>query len=305
MQERTPVSECYKAYFVMNVKFSVLVANYNNGIYIRDALYSVLSQSYNSWEVILVDDASTDNSLEVIEPFLKDKRIKLYRNEINHGCGFTKSRCISLATGPICGFLDSDDRLSPDALKYMVDAHEKQPLYALINSTHYECDEYLNINQIAQSPAAIPDDMTYLIMPGRVSHFATFKINFYRRTGGIDRDLTKSVDQDLYYKLEDYGKIGFINKPLYFYRHHKNSISLWDNQLPAFLVHQEILSKAIVRRMSLYRQSGKIRLKLKFLLLERLHFAKYVLFKARKKYLSASLNAGAYVLYKCFGKFFV
>ena len=58
--------------------FSILMANYNNSRFIEEAIESVLTQSYQYWELIIVDDYSTDNSIEIINKFLDDKRIKLY-----------------------------------------------------------------------------------------------------------------------------------------------------------------------------------------------------------------------------------
>lgn len=79
--------------------FSVLIANYNNGKYLMEAIESVRQQTYTNWEIILVDDASTDNSKELYKELEKDERIHIYLNEQNIGCGYTKRRCAELATG--------------------------------------------------------------------------------------------------------------------------------------------------------------------------------------------------------------
>lgn len=97
--------------------FSVLIANYNNGKYLMDAIDSVWRQTYTHWEIILVDDASTDNSKELYKELEKDNRIHIYYNEENRGCGYTKRRCADLANGELCGFLDPDDALTDDALE--------------------------------------------------------------------------------------------------------------------------------------------------------------------------------------------
>ena len=59
------------------ITFSILMANYNNSDNIEEAIQSVISQTYQHWKLIFVDDASTDNSIEIIKPYLKDNRIKL------------------------------------------------------------------------------------------------------------------------------------------------------------------------------------------------------------------------------------
>ncbi|MDQ1098518.1 glycosyltransferase family 2 protein [Chryseobacterium camelliae] len=88
------------------MKFSILIANYNNGKFFTDCYRSIMAQSYTDWEAVILDDASTDDSMEVIRKLIgTDSRFKIYRNETNSGVGITKSRLIELAEGNICGFL--------------------------------------------------------------------------------------------------------------------------------------------------------------------------------------------------------
>ena len=101
-----------------NPLFSVLIANYNNGKYLMDAIKSVYEQTYTHWEIILVDDASTDNSHELYKELEKDERIRIFYNDENHGCGYTKRRCAELANGELCGFLDPDDAYTFDKYGY-------------------------------------------------------------------------------------------------------------------------------------------------------------------------------------------
>ncbi|MFZ4771896.1 MAG: glycosyltransferase family 2 protein, partial [Ferruginibacter sp.] len=126
--------------------FSILIANYNNGRFFKDCYDSIIAQTYDNWEVIIVDDQSTDDSIAIISGLIKDdKRFKLFENEQNKGCGFTKRRCAELAAGDICGFLDPDDALMPDALALMMDAHQQNKELALVHSTFYFCDEFLKM----------------------------------------------------------------------------------------------------------------------------------------------------------------
>ena len=71
-----------------NISFSILMATYNNANYIETAIKSVINQTYLNWELIIVNDASTDNSIKIIEPFLKDKRIQLIILSKNQGVGY-------------------------------------------------------------------------------------------------------------------------------------------------------------------------------------------------------------------------
>ncbi|MBO5404684.1 MAG: glycosyltransferase family 2 protein [Paludibacteraceae bacterium] len=84
-----------------SLSFSILIANYNNGKYLMDAIESVRQQTYTNWEIILVDDCSTDNSHELYKEFEKDERIHIFLNNQNRGCGYTKNRCVAEAQGEI------------------------------------------------------------------------------------------------------------------------------------------------------------------------------------------------------------
>src|SRR5690554_4791645 len=116
-----------------NPLFSILIAQYNNGHFFNDCYKSILEQTYANWEVIIVDDASTDDSLKVIKDIIKDdSRFKLFTNDTNKGCGYTKRKCAALATGEISGFLDPDDTLEPIALEKMVEIHLNHPEVSIV-----------------------------------------------------------------------------------------------------------------------------------------------------------------------------
>lgn len=217
--------------------FSVLIANYNNGRYLMDAIESVRCQTYTHWEIVIVDDGSTDNSKTVYEGLKNDSHIRIFHNDENKGCGYTKRRCAELAKGEICGFLDADDCITPDAIEKMTNAHIQKPQCSLIYSTFYNADNHLNIISVSNHQCTIPDNKSFLTfnVPGAISHFATFKKDRYNQTQGINPLMLKAVDVDLYLKLEEKGELFFIPQPLYYYRTETgNNISLGrDNSIKA------------------------------------------------------------------------
>ena len=84
------------------MKFSVLIAHYNNYQFFEQCYKSLKKQTYQNFEIVIVDDCSTDGSLEKIKKFSQeDHRIKLYKNEKNEGVGYTKKKCIELASGEV------------------------------------------------------------------------------------------------------------------------------------------------------------------------------------------------------------
>jgi glycosyltransferase involved in cell wall biosynthesis len=230
--------------------FSVLIANYNNSRFLDTAIKSILNQTYTNWEVVLVDDGSTDEFETAIAPFTTDSRIKIFKNKKNSGCGYTKRRCAANASGDILAFLDPDDALDPDALRIMTEAHLEHPACSIIHSTHYICDDLLTVKKTAAYPRALPDGTPYLLLnDGSVHAFATFKRSCYAKTEGISPQNKKAVDQDLYYKLEETGNILFLNKPLYYYRIHKGAISNAGQEAAATLAHYSIIEEACLRRI--------------------------------------------------------
>jgi glycosyltransferase involved in cell wall biosynthesis len=212
-----------------NPLFSTLIATYNNGVFLNDAIESVLSQKKCNLEIIIVDDASTDNTQDILNRVQNDGRIHVFRNEKNMGCGYTKRRCVELSSGSICGFLDADDVLcSDDTIETMVHAHIKHKKCSLIYSQYYHTDIHLNRLSVSSHQHSIPEGETFLTdkAPGGISHFATFKKEYYNKTIGIDEHLMRAVDTDLYLKLEEVGDLMFIPMPLYCYRETESNISL-------------------------------------------------------------------------------
>lgn len=212
----------------MKPLFSILMANYNNAEYISDAIESVLNQTYSNWELVIVDDGSDDNSIDVIKPFLQDKRIRLFRHKVNLGVGKTKKDMVSFAKGKIMGILDADDALDKDYVKIIVKSHLDNSDSGLVYFPHYNCDENLKNRKISKEITEIKDGKTNLEKP-RVNGLITFKRSAYDKTSGFDPKLKKAVDRDLIYKLEEVTKLKFLNKPLYYYRKNKKGISQGEN----------------------------------------------------------------------------
>lgn len=200
--------------------FSVMIANHNHGDYLMDAIESVKAQTYPHWEIIIVDDCSTDNSHELYAKLEQDPRIRVFHNDENKGCGFTKRRCLAEAKGEICGFLDADDCLTDDALQVMVEAHQSHPECSLIYSQMYFVDPQLKVIAVSEHQRALLNGESFLTCHGTgvISHFVTMKKASYDKTEGMDESLRIAEDVDLYFKLEEVGETLFLPMPLYKYR---------------------------------------------------------------------------------------
>jgi len=228
--------------------FSILIANYNNGKFFIDCYDSIIGQTYKDWEAIIVDDQSTDDSVELIAAMIKDDaRFTLIRNDENKGCGFTKRRCAEAANGQIAGFLDPDDTLMPDALALMIAAHKSNPSVSLVHSNFYYCNESLERTSIFNRAKSVQVSNRFINLNASVNHFVSFKKSYYDRTTGIDASLQRAVDQDLYLKLSESGPFYFIDKPLYNYRIHDKGIST-SKADEAFYWYLKVIMKAEERR---------------------------------------------------------
>lgn len=214
------------------ILFSILIANYNNGRYLMDAINSIKRQSYHNWEIVIVDDCSTDNSFEVYKNLENDERIRIFFNNKNMGVGYTKHQCAIQANGEICGFLDPDDALDAEAIQVMVAEHINHPDASLINSTYFDADENLKVVSVSSYGCPIPPGQSFLTYRKGISHFATFRKRCYEETEGIDQIMLRAVDHDLYYKLEEVGNVYYLDRPLYYYRHNTgNNLSIGKNNM--------------------------------------------------------------------------
>lgn len=204
---------------------SLLIANYNNGRFFRDCYESLVAQTEKNWEAIIVDDASTDNSVGVINALIKnDSRFQLYENPKNKGVSYTKRRLAELASAPIFGFIDPDDALSVDAVSKSLDTHNKYDV-GLVYSNFIICDKNLNPTSNIHKGVQIKGFDKHIFFHGEISHFATFNKNVYLKTAGIDTTLKIAEDQDIYMKMYEVAPVKYINESLYLYRIHKTGIS--------------------------------------------------------------------------------
>ena len=137
----------------MNDLVSILMPTFNAEKFIKAAVESVQKQTYENWEMILVDDASTDETVKIIADFIqKESRIKHYQLQTNSGNGFARNIALEKASGKYIAFLDADDLWFPEKL-------EKQIQFLKANNlsftfSFYDCidDNGNNLNRRVQTP---------------------------------------------------------------------------------------------------------------------------------------------------------
>lgn len=201
---------------MMTEQITYLIANYNNGKFIKECLDSLNKQTDPNWLALVCDDRSTDNSLAIIQPLLNEK-IRLIQNEANRGYIGALKRLIASATTDIVGILDADDMLMPQATAAILRAYAQHPESGFIYSNFVILSSDRKAIPRMGFSRAIPAGQTALTH-GWVSHLKTFRIRAYQQTPGLDEAILYAEDRDLAYKLEEVTRPVFVNQVLYKYR---------------------------------------------------------------------------------------
>lgn len=134
---------------------SIIMPSYNTADFISETIDSVLNQTYKNWELIIVDDCSTDNTDEVIEKYLSDQRIRYLKNGKNSGAAISRNYALREAKGKWIAFLDSDDLWVPEKLEYQIN-FMKYNDYHFSYTNYEEIDEEGNsLNKLVTGPKKI------------------------------------------------------------------------------------------------------------------------------------------------------
>ena len=135
---------------------SVIMPAYNCEKYVVEAINSVLAQTYKNWELLVLDDGSNDNTLQVIEEFSKnDSRIKALPNGKNMGVSATRNRGIELATGEWIAFLDSDDMWESKKLEKQLEVAKEKEAEFLFTGSSYINEQGEPFKGIFEVPAKV------------------------------------------------------------------------------------------------------------------------------------------------------
>lgn len=175
------------------MKISIIIPLYNKEHYILKTLQSVLSQTYQNWEAIVIDDGSTDKSANIVQT-VEDPRIYFYQQE-NHGVSYTRNRGIKLATGTFIAFLDADDEWMEDYLKTMVDLSLIYPHYSVFCSTQRDRP----INTLPEGVSIIEDHchFNYVYFTGCMF----IKKDVFDKVGGFREGIQLGEDRDMWLRI--------------------------------------------------------------------------------------------------------
>ena len=186
----------------MNKKVSIIVPIYNASEYLPRSIESILNQSYEDLEIILIDDASLDNSKEIIKKYAhKDNRIKPIYSEVNQGVSKSRNMGLKLISGDYVMFIDADDYIIKDAVKIMV---EKSIKYDsdLIDSNHliiYKNKTFLEHKPLKEDLVLGNKDNTEMLLKGS---YVTGKLISSKLIKGLLFDENLQRYEDLVFEHE-------------------------------------------------------------------------------------------------------
>lgn len=212
----------------MKDKVSIIVPIYNVEQYLEECVNSILNQTYNNIEVLLVDDCATDKSGDIAKQFEeKDSRCKYIKREKNGGLSAARNTGIKNATGDFLCFIDSDDWISDDYVQSMLELAKKD------NSEIVVCDYYMVIEdryEDGNSLIQINNNSTKEEKIAYIRNHACtkmFKKEFWINQGLMfPEDIKRGEDMGVTIPLLTYANnISIINKNLYYYRQRVNSLS--------------------------------------------------------------------------------
>ena len=209
----------------MNKKVSVIVPTYNAEKYLSRSIDSIINQSYDNLEIIIIDDASTDKSKDIIKKYASvDNRIRTFYSEINQGVSRSRNIGLKSFSGDYVVFLDADDFITKDAIKIMVEASEKYngdviDSYHLIIYKNKKKTSYFTENKVPKE---------IMVMGSLDSNIEVLTKSTYITGKLIKKDLLKDLyfDEDLR-RYEDLvfehelklrlNNMVFLDKVIYYY----------------------------------------------------------------------------------------
>ncbi|SEM69178.1 Glycosyl transferase family 2 [bacterium A37T11] len=206
-------------------EITVFMAAYNTERYIGEAVESILNQSFEDFELLIVNDGSTDRTREVVLQFT-DSRIKLIDNPSNMGLTYTRNVALTEARGNYIAVLDSDDIALPNRLKRQYDEMQSRPELALLGSQSFIIDsqgkledENLNIKVGAELVK-----VTLLFNNTYVNSSVMFKTDVFRELKGY-REFAPVEDYEFFLRISDRYAVDNLDEHLVKYRRHDHNIS--------------------------------------------------------------------------------
>ena len=237
----------------MTPLLSVILPTYNREKFVKSAIESILGQSYIDFELIIIDDCSTDNTRQIVKSF-NDTRVKYHRLDQNRGEYWCTNYAASISSGKYLTWVHSDDLLAENSLKLRVEMLDKNSDIDFVHGDIEKIDE-MGAKILDLSASDLDKNSLlreYLIMPDArkvkylIHHLSIMmRREFFQKTGGFDISLPFAGDIDWLIRAIKIGNFKSIHEVLYYYRYHSQARRITDvkNGVNKDEVNMQIISK--------------------------------------------------------------
>ncbi len=254
----------------MNPAVSVIIPAYNTEAYIKRAIDSVLSQTFEDFEIVVVDDASTDGTVEVLKT-IQDPRLKLFCQPQNGGAGAARNRALEEATGDWIAVLDSDDWYAPERLErlltfakehqadmvaddlYIIEDGQPEPRTTMIKYYDPSIVDVVNIS---------PTSFVLSDIEGRKGLALGFSKPLFRRQLLVDNNITYKpeikVSQDFWLDMDclvNGAKFLLLPEPYYYYRSRDGALTTSTNKIERLTQECEAIQRFCIDEANYLREN--------------------------------------------------
>lgn len=236
-----------------NSKISVILPVYNAGNFLKDAIESILHQTYKNFEFVIVDDASTDGSFQILKEYAKlNRNIKLFRNHKNLGVSETVRKAIDHANGDYLVRMDADDIALPRRIEQQFEYLENHPKTVAVGGQCLTIDSKNRITGKKTFPTEFKEISKYIFrfvpvqQPTLMIARHRLPKNFVFYVDGMNT----AEEIELYFKLFKHGKVENLPEIVLLYRIHENNTSLKD-------IKQTFLLTLIARIKAVFKYGYK------------------------------------------------
>jgi len=233
---------------------SVIIPTYNRANFLKDSIQSVLSQTFKDFEIIIINNYSNDNTLELVNSF-NDNRIKIINYKNNGIIAKSRNQGLIHSSGRYIAFLDDDDLWCPRKLELQIKYLESNPEIDIAYSNAMIIDEHGKRKGVLNNPKRAKSGKVFLelVNDSFVPMLTVLmKKKVFETIGSLNEDLSMRAAEDYEYWLRASLKFnfGYIDKPLALYRVHSGCASmainrplLWQKVLHSFFVNSEVPKK--------------------------------------------------------------
>lgn len=234
---------------------SVLMPVYNPGSYLRGAIDSILNQTFSDFEFLIINDGSTDESLDIIASY-SDPRIKVINNQKNLGLSPSLNRAAMMARGKYLARMDADDVTLPDRFQRQVSYLEKHSEVGVLGGSIRIIDErgdmLLQVPPVPYEPIAVQWEM--LFRNPMIHPTIMMRRGLYQQVGGYASARILSEDYDLWRRLIKITQLANLREVIHYYRMHPGSVTatrLSEQKRMSNKVTQKVISDALGEQVPL------------------------------------------------------